>query len=633
MFDVKKDRLLYGDMLIPEKDFVLERAVGTTYGLNLEALVSICITLGLSEDTDSIVQNNGAAILQALTAVADKLLIFTDATHISNLRHDNKIISLLDNIVIPVIAGKKRQELAAFHPKVWVAEYLNKKKHEKMYRLIIMSRNISFDRSYDISVEFNGYVQEEEVEETKPLIDFLHYLKDNINYDIENSREKKASMDVLINSLRKVKFFVNDDVNGQVEDSNPFFHEDIQLLPIGIGEEHNTYDIMKDPFMTESFKYAIIMSPFLDSEYNGNSPTIASFNDRITCNSEYNCLFTRVSELEKIKREHVNKMVLFVMDPDVVNGESTLDSEENLDIVTEQDIHAKIYFLENEEHVYLYIGSLNCSRAALHTNVEFLVKLKPKFNHTQMYRDFIPFGEKNPIFVRETVKEPKEDETQNKDKEIERSFKKLCRLNLSGEIVKETEKYKVRLYCDDEGLFLENLNVKIKPLMLAESEYASFNGCAIFDGLEMQDLSFFFNVKIENKVRIFSIPVANMPQGRREAIIQNAHIDSKSLISFLFYFLSGDVPEYIGGPSNNKRKSDKNKDGSYNRLSGIFEVMLKTAASNPEKLEDIRKWLTDYNILSNSSDDEESAKDVDNIIKIQSLLNKICDALAVSNNK
>ena len=48
-----KDRVSYGNLLLPPDGYTLNFAVGTTYSLDLEALTAVCISLGLAEDTDS----------------------------------------------------------------------------------------------------------------------------------------------------------------------------------------------------------------------------------------------------------------------------------------------------------------------------------------------------------------------------------------------------------------------------------------------------------------------------------------------------------------------------------------------------------------------------------------------------
>ena len=53
MFDVANDRLSYGELLRPDVGYTLDFAVGTTYSLDLEALLGVPVSLGLLEDADA----------------------------------------------------------------------------------------------------------------------------------------------------------------------------------------------------------------------------------------------------------------------------------------------------------------------------------------------------------------------------------------------------------------------------------------------------------------------------------------------------------------------------------------------------------------------------------------------------
>ena len=49
--DSNRDRTDYSGILMPPDGYRLDRAVGTTYSLDLEALTAVAICLGLSEET------------------------------------------------------------------------------------------------------------------------------------------------------------------------------------------------------------------------------------------------------------------------------------------------------------------------------------------------------------------------------------------------------------------------------------------------------------------------------------------------------------------------------------------------------------------------------------------------------
>ena len=74
-----QDRVNYSNALLPPDGYVLEKAVGTTYSLDLEALTAVCIALGLKEDPDSDLLQNPISMLNALVKVSEKILVFCEA--------------------------------------------------------------------------------------------------------------------------------------------------------------------------------------------------------------------------------------------------------------------------------------------------------------------------------------------------------------------------------------------------------------------------------------------------------------------------------------------------------------------------------------------------------------------------
>ena len=74
--DSNRDRTDYSGILMPPDGYRLDRAVGTTYSLDLEALTAVAICLGLSEETDSKLMQNPIGMLNALQKVSDKIVLF-----------------------------------------------------------------------------------------------------------------------------------------------------------------------------------------------------------------------------------------------------------------------------------------------------------------------------------------------------------------------------------------------------------------------------------------------------------------------------------------------------------------------------------------------------------------------------
>lgn len=82
MLNPNNDRLDYGQVLAPPDKYRLDFAIGTTYSLDLDALVGACIALGLSEETDSDLMKNPICLLEALRATGDKVALFCEGGQI-----------------------------------------------------------------------------------------------------------------------------------------------------------------------------------------------------------------------------------------------------------------------------------------------------------------------------------------------------------------------------------------------------------------------------------------------------------------------------------------------------------------------------------------------------------------------
>ncbi|MGB4437734.1 MAG: hypothetical protein WBJ13_00625 [Sedimentibacter sp.] len=76
MFKPTSDRLDYSKMLMPPYGYETVFAVGTTYSLDLDALIGASIALGLSESIDNELKDNPIYLFEALQKIADKMLIF-----------------------------------------------------------------------------------------------------------------------------------------------------------------------------------------------------------------------------------------------------------------------------------------------------------------------------------------------------------------------------------------------------------------------------------------------------------------------------------------------------------------------------------------------------------------------------
>ena len=233
--DANRDRTDYSTMLMPPDGYRLDKAVGTTYSLDLEALTAVSICLGLSEDADSKLMHNPISMLTALQKVSDKIVIFCEAGQIKVPSKPTALSILLEKMVVPIALPKDRQSgrYPAFHPKTWILSYVNGA-GDKKYRFVVMSRNLTFDRSWDISFAMDSSRKVRQKRKTKPIIHFLEYLVGCVYNTSQEAGKKRKLIRNMIDELANVSFSLD----------SKEFGEDFEILPLGMGE--NAYSMADD---------------------------------------------------------------------------------------------------------------------------------------------------------------------------------------------------------------------------------------------------------------------------------------------------------------------------------------------------------------------------------------------------
>ncbi len=261
----KSEHLIYGDILTPPAEYpILEKAIATTYSLDISALVSCMIPLAFSDDVNSRLFQNKVSTLTALRNLSEKLIVFCDPGQIKTLKTRNQEFAiLLEKMIVPVMLEKVDNVYPAFHPKMWLLQFSNAKK-EHSYRLIVLSRNISYDRCYDVSLVLESYnekrgkgVTERSFKKTKSVLDYINYLQ---SITEKSDEQSKIIADML----------------SEMETEQVGFKIDNQLFD---GEDWDIYPIYQNTFRKDrklfektilnnkdGYKKVFVMSPFISED-------------------------------------------------------------------------------------------------------------------------------------------------------------------------------------------------------------------------------------------------------------------------------------------------------------------------------------------------------------------------------
>ena len=577
MLNPSNDRLDYGQILAPPPEYFLDFAVGTTYSLDLDALVGASLSLGLSEETDSELMKNPVCLLEALRSTGDKVALFCEGGQIHTPSKPTSLYILLEKMVFSVKTAKRRGIAAypSFHPKFWLIRYKNKNK-DLRYRVIVLSRNLTFDRSWDITYYMDGHLTKNPSDKNEPVCDFLRYLNVQLPSD-ENGRAKARGIRSLIRELPYVVF----------ETDHEFY--DYEFIPNGVKKAAGGYyRIDETALFRDTFHEIFIMSPFL------SGGIIRDFNNRnkdtLIKNDQY-MLITREMSLGRLKPEDVSNFTIYTMRDAVIDGEASI-SEDGQDI-RKQDIHAKAYMIRKDTKTDLYLGSLNASHNAVYGNVEFMIRLRSKRRYlnldslTSALFGSEKDGTDNP-FQEVTLQSAIIDEEDDKPKALDAVIKQINRSGPSA-IVKEEDEgdYSVNVHfgeCDTKGF-----RVGVRPLLSMRME--DFGPDILFEKLTITQLSEFYVLSVsegEHTVeRVLIIPTKGMPEEREKQVITSVISNRDFFYRYIAFLLGDDTILSMLETNAAEEEGETGINRQVYHAPALYEKMLQTAALNPEKFQGI----------------------------------------------
>lgn len=342
MLNPEVNRLDYGQQLIPPEGFELDVAIASTYSLDLNALLAVPVALCFNDTLDGDIKGEMLALFEAIGLLKDKLRVFYQKGNIAFPSAYNRLFTLLEPCLQPVIP--EGGEFSSFHPKFWLLRYVEVDKPIKLakvkYKLIVLSRNLTFDRSWDVAISLDGVL------------------------DTQKSAEKNLSWNRFVRSLLgQAKGFtagkkISDELERLVWTPPEHFDDDISLF---VGGQSYGRPVLIEPNKNDVL---LVMSPFIKSTGGGIDALVwlAQFAPE---NKRY--LFSRAEELNAIDEHKLSGWQCFAMNEQIVKGEELHELNNTLegDFSQLQNLHAKIIVHQKANKAYWHLGSANATAAAL----------------------------------------------------------------------------------------------------------------------------------------------------------------------------------------------------------------------------------------------------------------------------
>ena len=173
---------LYGDLLAPTPGYYTDFALGMTYSLSFEAMLTAYMAFGMLGEMNDNAIESPHLLLDAITKSCDRIVVFCNKGGIAVPPTIRKVFSLMERNIFEVF--DKKNPKANFHPKLWlIREINNDSKEDKLLKLVVTSRNLAYTDTIDCIACLTGKVGEEPIdnEKYKRLVDFIKCVVENSN--------------------------------------------------------------------------------------------------------------------------------------------------------------------------------------------------------------------------------------------------------------------------------------------------------------------------------------------------------------------------------------------------------------------------------------------------------------------
>jgi hypothetical protein len=587
------ERRIYLTELRPPEGYILDKAICTTYTLDLISLLMAPLSMALHEaQSQSELVQDPVAVLEALRRTAGRMAVFCQRGRIALPRVNTRLVSLLEKAIVQVEAPSGA---GVFHPKTWLLRFAADKQ-ATIYRFLCLSRNLTFDRSWDTILSLEGEKTERQraYSRNRPLSDFISSLLDMAS---EGVGDELRSM---VESMSKEVLTVDFDMPPNVEN--------FALLPMGM-PKHRKKLHWGNP------SRIMIVSPFLSQ---GQLGLLAE-------RGTDNVLISRPESLDEVSDEILEKVgrncEILIMDQDaeVPEPDEEVHADEGVgtELTEYTGLHAKLFILESGWGSSLYAGSANFSDPALKgRNVEFMVELQGKKSKLGI-DEFLGRQDDRGSFramLRRYNRASELKQDRSTERELERILEEartfIASIGMKASVVPAGQDLldMVITVAEDFAGNFESVSGSFYPISLKPSSGKPIGELrraesVKFGGITPLALTSFFAFEIEAKREdksaaiafVLNIPVGNMPKDRDHRLMRYLISDQKSFIRYLLFILmegEGRLP-LPGLVSVTAKQESDDRFSGFNLGFQLLEELVRAFSRSPERIDRIAKLVDD----------------------------------------
>lgn len=345
MLDPSERNVLF-EAMKPPPEHQLDAAVGTTFTLDLLTLLATPLAFTSYGWLDDESKTDAIEILESVRRFVDKVTVFCQAGYIRAPKARQSLLGFLHDAVVEVTAPTPG---GIFHPKVWALRFTGPEQAVR-YRLLVLSRNHTFDQSWDTILTLDGELvnRKKGISENLPLADFFRSLPGLALRPVSDRvRDQVGSV---ADELRRVRWELPEGV------------ESIRFWPMGL----DGYRTLPFDQGGQIVRLAVV-SPFLTDgalRRLGELAPVAA-------------LVSRPESLVELPKETLGlaEQALY-MPRDIVEDDQDETPDARPGEPPPRGLHAKLYVADSgRKDARVWTGSANATEAAFERNVELLLEL------------------------------------------------------------------------------------------------------------------------------------------------------------------------------------------------------------------------------------------------------------------
>ena len=564
MLSLTSDRLDYGDQLRAPAGYNFDKAIATTYSLELETLVAASLALNLDQTLEGDLSGEKIALLESLDCLQKNLVVFYQRGQVKVPTNFNRLFTLLEPMLAPSFAiDGAAGAFASFHPKIWVLRFTPVDKSQPVWlRLLVLSRNLSFDRSWDLAVCLDGKILKRGGNGDPRLQMFLRSL---------GGKGRHAEIvEDLCTSLDTVQWTLPSEFKNM--------EPEMEMLR---GSAPKADAESQVPFhLDDKIDELLVVSPFVDADAKSLLQKIGQQTTGIKT------LISRVDTLDAIGESNLEGWKVMSLSDRVVDGEEYLQKEDP----EQQGLHAKLVVAKVGNRAIWHVGSANMTNAAFGCNdraprnTEFMLRLTgydKRVGPGCLLNEWVTSNVFEAHTFSKAIVAPAE-----RDPALRQLVHQLvsAKWELHAEEVEDSI-FSIRLSVAPIPIFPPGFEVSVGILCRAsEKALAPF---LTWDRLKMTDVSAFIPVEVRsNEIRHrFAIQAAftvDLFERRKQAVFRETVDTTEKLLRYLTLLLDA------GATKSRWKRADGEGDdsdvfGLYDR-GGLYEQLLWATSRTPERL-------------------------------------------------